>query len=54
LGRPKGTIGKSKLDGREDEIKRMIAGGINKANLARYLGVSWATIDNFIKTRKLL
>ena len=53
LGRPKGTIGKSKLDGKEDEIKKFLKGGINKTNLARYLNVSWSTLENFIKTRKL-
>lgn len=54
LGRPKGTIGKSKLDGKEDEIKRFLKGGINKTNIARYLKVSWSTLENFIKTRKLV
>jgi DNA invertase Pin-like site-specific DNA recombinase len=53
LGRPKGTIGKSKLDGKEDEIRRFLNGGINKTNIARYFDVSWSTLDNFIKTRKL-
>ena len=53
LGRPKGTIGKSKLDGKEDEIKRYLKGGINKTNIARYLHVSWSTLENFIKTRNL-
>ena len=53
LGRPKGTIGKSKLDGKENEIKTFLKGGINKTNIARYLNVSWSTLENFIKTRKL-
>ena len=53
LGRPKGTIGKSKLDGKEEEIKKFLKGGINKTNIARYPGVSWSTLENFIKTRKL-
>ena len=53
LGRPRGTIGKSKLDGKEDEIKRFLKGGINKTNIARYFNVSWSTLENFIKTRKL-
>jgi len=53
LGRPIGTIGKSKLDGKEDEIKTFLKGGINKTNIARYLNVSWSTLENFIKTRKL-
>ncbi len=53
LGRPRGTLGKSKLDGKEDEIKRFLKGGINKTNIARYFNVSWSTLENFIKTRKL-
>jgi DNA invertase Pin-like site-specific DNA recombinase len=53
LGRPKGTTGKSKLDGKEDEIKKFLKGGINKTNVARYFKVSWSTLDNFIRTRKL-
>ena len=53
LGRPKGTVGKSKLDGKEDEIKTFLKGGINKTNIARYLNVSWSTLENFIKTRRL-
>lgn len=53
LGRPEGTIGKSKLDGKEEEIKKFLKGGINKTNIARYFNVSWSTLENFIKTRKL-
>jgi DNA invertase Pin-like site-specific DNA recombinase len=54
LGRPKGTLGKSKLDGKEQEIKNYLAKKVNKANIARIYGVSWPTLDNFIKTRRLL
>lgn len=53
LGRPKGSLGKSKLDGKEKEIKRYLAKGVNKANIARIYDVSWPTITNFIITRKL-
>lgn len=53
LGRPKGTLGKSKLDGREKEIKAYMEKGVNKANIAKIFDVSWPTIHNFIKTRKL-
>jgi DNA invertase Pin-like site-specific DNA recombinase len=54
LGRPKGTIGKSKLDGKEKQIQEFLRGGINKTNIARYFCVCWSTLDNFIKTRKLV
>ncbi len=51
LGRPKGSLGKSKLDGKEAEIQSYLDKGVNKANVARIFGVSWPTIHNFIKTR---
>ncbi len=53
LGRPKGTLGKSKLDGKEQEIKNYMGKGVNKANIAKIFGVSCPTIHNFINTRKL-
>ena len=53
LGRPKGALGKSKLDGQEDQIKDLMAKGVTKANIAKILGVSWPTLQNFIKTRKV-
>jgi DNA invertase Pin-like site-specific DNA recombinase len=53
LGRPKGSLGKSKLDGKEIEIKSYMDKGVTKANIARIFDVSWPTMDNFIKTRKL-
>jgi DNA invertase Pin-like site-specific DNA recombinase len=52
LGRPKGP-GKSKLDGREDEIKDLLSKGVTKANIAKILGVAWGTLDNHIKKKKL-
>jgi len=53
LGRPKGTIGKSKLDGKEKEIKEYLSKKVNRANIARIYGVSFPALENFIKTRKL-
>ena len=53
LGRPKGTIGRSKLDGKEKEIKEYLAKGVNRANIARIYGVSFPTIENFIRSRGL-
>jgi len=52
LGRPKGP-GKSKLDGREDEIRDLFNKGVTKANVARVLGVSRCTLYNHIKKKKL-
>lgn len=53
LGRPKGRIGKSKLDGKEKEIKEFLSKGVNRANIARFYGVSFPTLENFLKTRNL-
>ena len=53
IGRPKGTKGKSKLDGREREITDYLDKGVNRANLARILGVSRPTLNSFIASRKL-
>jgi len=54
LGRPRGSIGKSKLDGKEDVIRELLAKGVNKTNIAKILGCGWLTLDRFIKSRKLL
>jgi DNA invertase Pin-like site-specific DNA recombinase len=53
LGRPKGTIGKSKLDGKEKEIREYLSKRVNRANLARIYGVSFPTMENFIRSRNL-
>ena len=39
LQQAKGDFGKSKLDGREDEIKRLLALGVSKASIAKITGV---------------
>ena len=53
LGRPKGTRGKSKLDGKEKKIAELLDKGLNKTNIAKYLEVSRPTLIHFIKTRNL-
>ena len=53
LGRPKGSLGASKLDGREAEIVDLLSKGMSKRALARYLKVSPPTLTNFIRTRRL-
>ena len=50
IGRPKG-LGKSKLDGKESEIRMFLDKGVTRANIAKILDVSWATLDNFIKKK---
>jgi DNA invertase Pin-like site-specific DNA recombinase len=50
LGRPKGP-GRSKLDGKEAEIRGFLEKGVTRLNIARILGVSWGTLDTFIKQK---
>ncbi|MDQ1318604.1 MAG: hypothetical protein QG588_2266 [Candidatus Poribacteria bacterium] len=54
LGRPNGTLGKSKLDGREDEIKRFLALDVSKASIAKITGVDRSTLYNFIRSRGII
>lgn len=54
IGRPKGKIGKSKLDGKEKEIKGYLDKKVSKASIAKILGVSSNNLQHFIKTRKNL
>jgi DNA invertase Pin-like site-specific DNA recombinase len=53
LGRPKGTLGKSKLDGKEQEIQLLLRKHVSKASIARIVEVSPTTLQHFIHTRKL-
>lgn len=54
LGRPKGTIGKSKLDGKEEEIKKLLGLKVSQTSIAKIMEVSRPAMLNFIKTRKLV
>lgn len=53
LGRPKGVLGKSKLDGKEQEIQLLLRKRVSKASIARIVEVSPTTLQHFIQTRKL-
>jgi len=53
LGRPKGSRGKTKLDGKEDFIKHELEYRVAKSAIARKLHVSRGSLVNFIKSRKL-
>lgn len=53
LGRPKGALGKSKLDGKEEEIRMLLEKTVSKASIAKIVGVSRTALHHFIKTRKL-
>jgi len=54
LGRPKGILGKSKLDSRKEEIMQLLALGVPKTIIARITGVDRSTIYHFIKSRGLI
>ncbi len=53
LGRPKGALGVSLLDGREEEIRQFLTLGVSKTEIARITGVSRSTLYNFMQTRGL-
>ena len=53
LGRPRGAIGKSKLDGKEEEIKTLLLKGVSKTAIAKITGVSRAALYSFIRSREL-
>lgn len=53
LGRPKGSLGKSKLDGKQDEIKKYLRLGVSKASIAKITGVTPGTLSYYIRTRGL-
>lgn len=53
LGRPKGSLGRSKLDGKEGEIRMLLEKAVSKASIAKILGVSATNLRHFIRTREL-
>ena len=44
LGRPKGSLGQSKLDSKTDEIKKLLTLGVSKVSIAKITGVSRSTL----------
>ena len=53
LGRPKGSLGISRLDGKEDEIRHFLRLGVSKNAIAKITGVSRPTLYHFIDSRSL-
>jgi DNA invertase Pin-like site-specific DNA recombinase len=51
LGRPKGALGKSKLDSRKEEVEKLLNLKVSKASIAKITGVDRSTLYNFIKSR---
>lgn len=54
LGRPKGSLSKkTKLTGKEQDIKMLLEKKVSVAAIARIMGVHRITMTNFIKSRRL-
>jgi DNA invertase Pin-like site-specific DNA recombinase len=53
LGRPNGSRGRSKLDGKEGEIRMLLEKEVSRASIAKIMGVSSTNLRHFIRTRKL-
>ncbi len=51
LGRPKGSLGVSRLDGKEDEIRRFLELGVSKTAIAKITGVSRTAFYSVMSTR---
>jgi hypothetical protein len=51
--RAKGVLGKSRLDGKVEEIRLLLEKQASKARSAKIVGVTRPTISRFIKTRRL-
>lgn len=54
LGKPKGTIQKSKFDEQRDEIERFLSEGLSVRKIAKILGFNnHIGINNYVKKRKI-
>src|SRR4051812_7428442 len=53
LGRPKGSLGTSKLDGKEGEIRKLLEKEVSKRSLSKIMDVSKTNLRHFIRTRNL-
>ena len=53
LGRPKGSLGRSRLDGKEEEIRLLLEKTVSKASIAKIMDVSRCALYHFIRTRRL-
>ena len=54
LGRPKGALGTSRLDGKEQDIRMLLGKEVSKASIAKILDVSRSALYHFIETRKIV
>ena len=54
LGRPRGTLGKSMLDGKKEEIKTLLALRVSKASIAKITGADRETLYHFLRSQCLI
>ena len=54
IGRPKDSIGKSRLDGKESEIRLLLEKAVGITSIAKIMEVSRTALRHFIRTRKLI
>ena len=54
LGRPKGALGTSRLDGKEEDIRMLLGKEVSKGSIAKILDVSRSALYHFIETRKIV
>lgn len=53
LGRPKGALGTSRLNGKEEEIRIYLKKKVSKSSIAKILDISRTALYMFIKSRNL-
>ena len=51
--RTKGLPGKSKLDGKENDLRELMGKGLSISSIAKLMGVSRTAVYHFIETRKI-
>lgn len=54
IGRPKGKIGKSRLDTKEEEIKLLLSKKVSKSSIAKIMDISRNALCSFITSRGLI
>ena len=53
LGRPRAKLGSSKLDGKQEEIQKLLKLNVSKSSIAKITGVDRSTLYHFLQSRKL-
>ena len=52
-GRPKGSLGSSKLDGKDMEIKKLLRLKVSKTTISKILEVDRSTLKNYMDKRQI-